>query len=83
MSDLPKTIDYQFEVSTDDKLGGLHMEIVSADYEGHNVSVSAGFGLGNSDVYVQLDDHRIFTIDTTDFWRTLIDTALDSVEEKT
>lgn len=77
---LPKTIDYQFTVDTEKRLGGLHQEVVSADYKGYEVSISSGYGLGNSDLYVSLDGSRLFTISTTDFLRTLIDTALDSTE---
>lgn len=74
----PKTIRVDLPVLPANSLGGFHMELASAEFpDGTKASVSGGFGLGNSQMYVAIDGKRRLAVDSTPLLRALIDAAVD------
>ncbi len=58
------------------RLGGFHQALATAEVPGAQVEVSAGFGLGNSEMYVSVNGHRNLTLDCAPLLRAAIDEAI-------
>ena len=59
-----------------DCLGGLHQPIATAKVLGGKVEVSAGFGLGTTDLYVAINGKRRLAVDCGPLLKAAIDEAL-------
>lgn len=78
MAKRPKTIRVELPVLPANSLGGLHMDLASAEFpDGTKARVSGGFGLGNSQMYVAIDGKRRLAVDSAPLLRALINAAVD------
>ena len=71
-----KTITVKLPILPARKLGGFHQEVASAELVGSRAVVSAGFGLGNTQMYVAINGKRVLSVDAAPLLRALIDAAV-------
>lgn len=67
-------VTVKLPIKSSEGLGGFHQELCAADFpNGDKVKVSAGFGLGSTEMYVSLNGKRVLTVDGEPLLRALID----------
>jgi len=63
------------------RVGGLHAAICKSEADGHSIVVSSGYGLGNLDIYVAVDDARVLTVPTANLIQELVRAAMGVISE--
>jgi hypothetical protein len=77
VSETKRAVRVSLPILLGQRIGGLHQEIATATFpDGTKVEVSAGFGLGHTQIYVSVGDRRVLAVDGAPLLKALIDTAV-------